>query len=110
MSTSANQDTPPSGRQFWQAHIDALAESGCNRREYCRQHNLSYHKLTYWLRKLQGDEERSASLPLVQVPMTLPFVDGRASLRLHIDRYTIELPQGFDQAILVRTLDVLENR
>ena len=32
----------------WQAHVNALEKSGLNRTEYCSQHNLSYHALTYW--------------------------------------------------------------
>lgn len=37
--------------RFWMAHVDAQAESGLNRAEYCRHHKLSYHTLTYWQRK-----------------------------------------------------------
>ena len=45
--------------RFWQAHVRALAASGLSRRGYCRRHELSYHALTYWVRKFRQVPERS---------------------------------------------------
>ena len=52
MSIHSSTDTK-SGVRFWQAHLRALGGSGLSRREYCRRHHLSYHALTYWVRKLR---------------------------------------------------------
>ena len=95
------------GRHFWQAHVEALAQSGLSRREYCRRHNLSYHTATYWLRKLpQAVVGGESSFALVEVPTRLP---AHSPLRLHIgSSYMIELGPDFDEATLVRTLAVLE--
>ena len=49
----AHTGAPRSGPKFLASpYVEALAQSGLSRREYCRQHNLSYHAATYWLRKL----------------------------------------------------------
>ena len=50
--------------RFWQAHVRALAASGLSRRDYCCRHQLSYHALTYWVRKfrqvpVQGKRQNS---------------------------------------------------
>lgn len=101
-------------RRFWRAHIKALAQSGLSRSEYCRQHTLSYHAITYWLRKqahsLVGSE---SSCTLVEVPTRLPTIPVQPGppLRLHVGSgYMIELGPDFDEATLSRTLVVLEQR
>jgi len=58
------------GRRFWQDHIEGLAKSGSSRSAYCRRHQLSYHALTYWLRK-QSQPVAEAALSLVEVPLHL---------------------------------------
>ena len=39
--------------RFWQTHVRALTANGLSRRAYCRRHQLSYHALTYWVRKFR---------------------------------------------------------
>lgn len=112
MSTLRCQDIPRQGQRFWQSHTEALAKSGLSRREYCLRHNLSYHAMTYWVRKQShATSGRSASVTLVEVPVRLPTLSIPSStpLRLHTEsRYMIELGPNFDEATLVRTLAVLE--
>ncbi len=50
----------------WKAHAEAQRQSGLSRAEYCRRHNLSYHALTYWVKKLWyivGMKIDAATLP-----------------------------------------------
>jgi hypothetical protein len=106
MDTARIQEALVRGRHFWQPHVEALAQSGLSRREYCRQHNLSYHAATYWLRKLpQAVVKGESSFSLIEVPTRLA---AHSPLRLHIGSCMIELDPGFDQATLARTLAVLE--
>jgi hypothetical protein len=106
MNTARIQEPLVRGRHFWQPHVEALAQSGLSRREYCRQHNLSYHAVTYWLRKLpQAVVKGDPSFSLIEVPTRLA---AHSPLRLHIHSCMIELDPGFDQATLSRTLAVLE--
>ncbi|WP_319549680.1 IS66 family insertion sequence element accessory protein TnpA [Desulfogranum marinum] len=53
--------------RFWIAHVEAQAKSGLNRAEYCRQHKLSYHALTYWQKK-QRRPDISHTPQLIAVP------------------------------------------
>ena len=73
---------PKAGRRFWQTHLKALATSGFSRSEYCRRHNLSYHALTYWVRKQQEISLVKPALALVEVPVrpSLPLRSGAAAL------------------------------
>ena len=34
-------------RKFWKTHLDKWEESGLPQKEYCRQHNLVYHRFGY---------------------------------------------------------------
>lgn len=94
-------------RRFWQTHVKSLATSGFSRREYCRRHNLSYHTLTYWVRKQQITAVKPA-LALVEVPVRPAPLRSRAALRLHLDGgRMIEIDPDFDDAALGRVLTVL---
>jgi hypothetical protein len=98
------------GCRFWQAHIKAFATSGFSRSEYCRRHNLSYHAMTYWLRK-QSSVGTQSPATLIEVPMRLSVTDApsNTSLRLHIGAvYMIEIGSNFDEATLTKVLTVLE--
>ena len=93
------------GGRFWQAHIEALAKSDVSRREYCRRNHLSYHALTYWLRKQLSS---GAQLPLALVEVPVRGIRPGTPLRLRIGcDYLIELDAHFDEAVLVRVLAVL---
>ena len=99
------------GRRIWQAHINALAKSGFSRREYCRRHNLSYHALTYWVRKQQTIPKSKPVLALVEVPVrsALPLRRVEAAFRLHLGHgRMLEIEPDFDEAALGRILTVLE--
>ncbi len=110
-----HQVPKPAGKQcqrrFWQAHIKAFKQSGFNRSEYCRRQDLSYHAMTYWLRKQQkGGTDSTTLLNLVQVPISQ---DNQLmpSIRLCVgSRYLIELGQDFSDTVLARVLAVLETR
>ena len=89
----------------------ALAESGISRREYCRRHNLSYHALTYWVRKQQASIKSKPVLALVEVPVhsALPLRRPEAAFRLHLGHgRMLEIEVDFDEAVLGRILAVLE--
>jgi hypothetical protein len=112
MSTPRCQDIARQGQHFWQSHTEALAQSGLSRREYCLRYNLSYHAMTYWVRKhSQSTLGTSASVTLVEVPVRLPTLSIPLStpLRLHTGSgYMVELDPNFDEATLARLLAVLE--
>lgn len=106
MNSPRIQEPLARGQNFWQDHVEALAQSGLSRREYCRRHNLSYHAATYWWRKLpQAAVTGEPSFSLIEVSNRLA---ARSPLRLYIGSCMIELDPGFDQATLARTLAVLE--
>ena len=112
MSIHSSTDTK-SGVRFWQAHLRALGGSGLSRREYCRRHHLSYHALTYWVRKLRPTSPRATPPALVEVPAcSLPLLQrSDSAFRLHLDQgRLLEIESDFDEAGLGRLLRVLEQR
>lgn len=71
-----------------------------SRSAYCRQHRLSYHALTYWLRKQSQPVMQAAPLlSLVEVPAHV--LPASAPFRLSIGgEYLVELDAAFDEAAL----------
>lgn len=102
------------GQRHWQAHVKALTNSGLNRAEYCRQHGLSYHALTYWNRKLSSQTSKGATL----VPLSLqggfqrPHT-GAEQPQLKIllpGRISVAVGDNFSPETLSRLLTTLTNR
>lgn len=101
-------------QRHWQAHINALRQSGLSRSEYCRQHKLSYHALTYWCRKLSQPNSSGTTLVPVTVQRNIhqnPVQDDRSSLKITLPgKIAIEVGDNFSPATLTKLLTILENR
>jgi len=101
-------------RRRWQAHVNALAKSGLSRAEYCRQHNLSYHALTYWKQKLSRPSSNKTTL----VPVTLSAAlirnseqHNQAELQIILPgKMSVAVGNNFSPTTLSRLLTVLETR
>jgi len=108
------QEKQPRSRRHWQAHVKALQQSGLSRAEYCRQHKLSYHALTYWHRKLSGPGNNYSTLVPVPLGSGIGQVisrPDRAALRVVLPgRLSVEVGDAFSPATLLRLLATLENR
>lgn len=108
--TSGNRSR---SRHHWNAHIRAQQKSGLSRAEYCRRHDLSYHALTYWQKKISGPS--SGKSELVPVPMEKilrsrqPTATSGVKILLN-NRIAIEISEQFSPGALSQVLTVLENR
>jgi len=100
-------------RRHWQTHVKAQEKSGLSRAEYCRRHDLSYHALTYWQRKLSGPSRQHTQLIPVPVERTTQQYQPGLSSGIKIllnNRIAIEVAEEFSPKTLNRILSVLENR
>ena len=100
-------------RRHWQTHVKAQEKSGLSRAEYCRRHDLSYHALTYWQRKVSGPSRQHTRLIPVPVErITQHYQPGPSSgIKILLnDRIAIEVADRFSPGTLSRILSVLENR
>jgi transposase len=107
----ANQET--SNQRHWSAHVKAFKKSGMSRAEYCRQHRLSYHAMSYWCRRFSRNKESNSNL----VPVPFHYWQNqqvqpiRAPLRLILpDKMSIEIGDNFSEHTLTKLLSVLERR
>ena len=103
---------PTTNNKIWQAHLKAWQKSGLARAEYCRQHNLSYHALTYWKKK--ADRQKKAATHFVSVPaarINQGVIAHNHTAALKIDlgnRLKIEVHDGFTPATLSRIISTLK--
>lgn len=88
-------------RLFWAEHVRQWQDSGVSQRAYCRQHNLTPRKLTYWV----GRSRRQAVAVGGIVPARIvdPAVTGDLVLR-HASGWQLALPAGIDSAWVSRLL------
>jgi hypothetical protein len=96
----------------WQRHVQAFAESGLTRRDYCRQNGIAIYQLDYWRRKLQGSTPNHQASAGAWIPLEIR--DGvspaeNASIGLRIGRVTIDIKPGYDRKLLTDVLQVLES-
>jgi hypothetical protein len=95
----------------WLAHVEQWRHSGMSKAAYCKAHGLNFSSFRYWLRK-----SRSASVdipvpPPVIVPLPFTLAPKSPSIGLLVgNRYALDIPADFDEAMLTRLLAVLEPR
>ena len=113
MSTEIKKQKRSHNHRHWQVHVTQQGQSGLSRAEYCRQHRLSYHALTYWCKKLSAPEDSKMSL----VPLPVRPAIRRAS-SIHSEPLkillpgvaTVEVGDNFNPLTLNRLLDIMETR
>ena len=116
LSPPKQQNRSNNTPRHWKVHVGALKQSGLTRAEYCRQHKLSYHTLTYWQRKLSTTKAASKETTLVPVPLKALINQGsvepaRAALKIILpDKIAVEIGENFSPTTLMRLLAVLERR
>jgi len=95
---------------FWKAHLKAWQESGLNRAEYCRRHDLSYDAMTYWHYKAKATLPEAAPCSIVPVLSVQPVKNpSHSPIRIRFrQEFTIELDNEFDEAVLRKVIKALE--
>jgi hypothetical protein len=106
MGTDSRQEKLEKLRKFWKTHLENWEESGQNQREYCRQHNLIYHRFVYWKARFKS---RNLPVKFVQVASSVSFNPGPFFLKLHLPRgCQVEIPDDFSEDTLKRLLTTLQ--
>ncbi len=107
--------------QWWQAHLERRRGLKWSRVRYCRAHQLSVHKLTYWERKLTEQLDlATSSVPrgtspepavrFLPVQVRDRVARPEATLRLRVGPGRIEVRAGFDPEVLRAVIRVLGER
>lgn len=60
---------PEETDDYWQQHQSALISSGFSRKRYCREQDISYHRFSYWSRKLSPRQEGEKSKKEKESPL-----------------------------------------
>jgi hypothetical protein len=91
-------------------HVKALAQSGLSRAEYCRQHNLSYHAMIYWQKKLSRTVRGTTTL----VPITIGgnrHSRHQTEMKINLPGgWSVELGDNFSPKALSSLLTILSSR
>ena len=105
------KDHQARNRRHWEAHLKAAAKSGLSRAEYCRRHNLSYHAMGYWRRKLFRGDSRQTFVPVNMALIRKEDHRDESGLRILLPgNMSVAVGDDFSAATLDRLLTVLENR
>lgn len=99
--------------RFWMAHVEAQVKSGLNRAEYCRQHKLSYHALTYWQRKRRRPDisHTPQLIPVPEKATRIALSSQRGDIRVVLaNNISIEISNTFSSDALGRLLPLLASR
>lgn len=105
------KDQQARNRRHWEAHLRAAAKSGLNRAEYCRQHNLSYHAMGYWHKRLSRKNSRQSFIPVKIGAIRAENHGDEQGLRIIFPgKMSVAVGDNFSPGTLNRLLSVLENR
>lgn len=113
MTNQSNQEDQAREWRHRQAHVTALRKSGLSRAEYCRQHQLSYHRLAYWEKKLATPVKSETTLVPVAFPLGIRMTAPAAAQAIKFilpNNIAVEVHDNFSTETLTRLLATLEKR
>lgn len=103
-------------KRFWKAHIQTWKKSGLLQVEYCRQHNISVHRFSYWKKKFSQEVSGASGPKFVQLPAVAaarpPSIDNETGtgLEIKLGNITIKLAHNFDSESLAKAVYSLGGR
>lgn len=87
-------------REQWAAKISTWRESGLSMAAWCREHDESYYRFTYWRKRLE---------PKTQTRGRFIELNWKsASLNLECNGFSLQIEAGFDPVLLRDVLAVLK--
>jgi len=105
------KDHQTRNRRHWEAHLQAAAKSGLSRAEYCRRHDLSYHAMGYWHKRLSRDNSHQTFVPVKMALIRNEDYRDESGLKIILPgKMSIAVGNRFSPATLDRLLTTLENR
>ena len=114
-----NQREKDDQRQLWIARLCDLEESGLTQDDWCKNHNIPYSTLRYWISKLKKEAETERretnwlkvdmspgnEIAAVRVPEA-PNTIG--SINIRFGEFTVELQTGCDPQRVFEVLRMLK--
>ncbi len=97
-------------RRQWEERIRVFRASGQGVAVWCATHDISVATFHYWLRRfplLPPSVSDSTPVRFLQLDMASIPAQEDLSLTLRIGAVTIDVPQGFDPALLRQVVNVL---
>jgi hypothetical protein len=67
---------------YWREQIDTWQASGESQQAFCQQHKLSYHRFTYWRRKLADQAVERQRMQSALVPVRHQPTSSETTLSL----------------------------
>jgi len=108
MAEQTREERNREKQRVWTSHINAWKSSGLTQTEYCRQKDLIRHQFTYWKCKLVKKSTPVTFVPIMEQSLrSQPPHHNEAPIKLIIDKYRIEIGDGFSPgtlSTLIRTL------
>ena len=90
---------------LWKNHIEQWSKTSLSQIDYCRQHNLSHNRFTYWKVKFK---KKNLPIEFVQI-QNEPMSMGFSCLKLNIaSGLQLEIPDGFSRTTLEKVLMTLK--
>ncbi len=94
-------------RQRWFDRIERCQLSGLSQKAYCEQHRIGIASFRRW-RAIFVREAKPTAKPANFLPVNIIASVGGPSLALHFgDELRLEIPPGFDAAMLQQVVEVL---
>jgi hypothetical protein len=87
-------------KQQWSDKISDWRDSGLSMAAWCREHDESYYRFTYWRKRLEPKAQESGRF--------IELSWQAASLNLECNGFSLQIEAGFDPVLLRDVLAVLK--
>lgn len=95
----------------WEQHIANFQVSGLSKSEWCRQHNLSVHKMYYWIDKFHPKKkETTKAVPnkWLSLDVSSPTEEKNNSIKIHFKDAIVEVDSRFNENLLLQVMKALK--
>ena len=91
---------------YWREQISQYRASGLTMKAWCASHQIAFGQMKYWIRKL-GLQQRKRKAPTTKWIEVTPESPAVSSLVVHVGTAAIDVPAGFDAALLKQVVQAL---
>lgn len=110
--------TRTDNRKQWKQHINNYRKSNLSAKNWCKENQISYHALKYWITKFNKEKkqlhktvnaiEEKHWIDIVPNKLHAPTEKCLSGVQVHIGQYQIDVAKGFDQDTLRKVTHILK--
>jgi len=94
---------------YWREQVSQYRASGLTMKAWCASHQIAFSQMKYWIRKLGLSQRKRVTTAPNWIEVTTLSAPA-SSLVVRVGAAAIDVPAGFDAALLNQVVEALGGR